>query len=275
MSSKPPRRGSRRPTQANVSLTIGANEVCLGNERVLIGRSPHCGIVIGEPLVSREHALLRISEGSVLIEDLGSANGTYVNNVRITEAQPLNDGDHILVGTQELRLSVVHSSGAPRPACSNVRRHDSTRPEAFDRTTERADALVLLGRIAARKLSEGSPKEAERALADHLLRVLMGARSGAAISQSTCAAASKHALLLATALAGSQWVDYVLELHYYAALPMDEQTIGLLEEALHHTAAYDPELFTRYVSALRQRLPELDESSQRVFQRLTALELEL
>jgi hypothetical protein len=77
------------------------------------------------------------------------------------------------------------------------------------------------------------------------------------------------------ALAGSQWVDYVLELHYYAALPMDEQTIGLLEEALHHTAAYDPELFTRYVSALRQRLPELDESSQRVFQRLTALELEL
>jgi alkylhydroperoxidase/carboxymuconolactone decarboxylase family protein YurZ len=231
--------------------------------------------VISDPLVSREHALLRISEGSVLVEDLGSVNGTYVNNVRISEAQSLKDGDHILVGTQELRISVVHSPVGPEPASSELKRHESTRPSAFDRTTERADALVLLGRVAARKLSDGSPKEAERALADHLLRVLMGARSGAAVSAATCAAASKHALLLAMALAGSQWVDYVLELHYYAALPMDEQTAGLLEEALSHTAAYDRELFIRYVTALRQRLPELDEQSRRVFARLAALELEL
>jgi predicted component of type VI protein secretion system len=62
-----------------------------------IGRAPTCDVIIADPLVSREHAH-RIGQ-EVFIEDLQSANGVYVNNVRIFEPHQLCDGDRILVGT--------------------------------------------------------------------------------------------------------------------------------------------------------------------------------
>jgi len=49
-------------------------------------------------VVSRKHARLVVEAGAVSIEDLGSANGTYVNNVRVRSPHALSDGDRIAFG---------------------------------------------------------------------------------------------------------------------------------------------------------------------------------
>ncbi len=59
-----------------------------------IGRAMECDISILEPSLSRQHAELVPDDGKLIIKDLGSANGTYLNGEKITEAQ-LKDDDVI------------------------------------------------------------------------------------------------------------------------------------------------------------------------------------
>lgn len=63
--------------------TIAADQLPAAWEPILIGRSPDCGLVIDNPAVSAHHARLTREENGVLIEDLDSANGTFVDDRRI------------------------------------------------------------------------------------------------------------------------------------------------------------------------------------------------
>ncbi|HOB74062.1 MAG TPA: FHA domain-containing protein [Phycisphaerae bacterium] len=65
--------------------------------KTVIGRKEDCGLRIPLGEISRKHALLMVDEKTAILRDLGSANGTYVNNKRITE-QELEPGDHIVIG---------------------------------------------------------------------------------------------------------------------------------------------------------------------------------
>ena len=64
---------------------------------VLIGRAASCDLVMPHPSVSKHHAMISRQRGVILIQDLGSTNGTFVNGARITQAY-LRDGDEIRVG---------------------------------------------------------------------------------------------------------------------------------------------------------------------------------
>jgi pSer/pThr/pTyr-binding forkhead associated (FHA) protein len=61
----------------------------------LIGRAPECGIVIDEPGISRHHAQIELVEGKTMLKDLGSPNGTFVNDIRIETATEIKPGDRI------------------------------------------------------------------------------------------------------------------------------------------------------------------------------------
>ena len=63
-----------------------------------IGRAVENEIVISGKRVSREHACVRREGWRVILEDLGSTNGTFLNEQRISEPVQLRDGDHIKVG---------------------------------------------------------------------------------------------------------------------------------------------------------------------------------
>ena len=77
----------------------------LSSESLLIGRSPGTDIVLPLSTVSRNHARVRESEGGAVIEDLKSLNGTFVNNIPISEIV-LKIGDRIRVGGIELLVSL-------------------------------------------------------------------------------------------------------------------------------------------------------------------------
>ena len=69
-----------------------------------IGRSDTCAVVIPLPIVSRLHATIELQHGRYLLTDLGSANGTFVNRVRLEQPQPLSTNDEIWVGSEEVTL---------------------------------------------------------------------------------------------------------------------------------------------------------------------------
>ena len=79
-------------------------------DRAVIGRRPDCHLVIADDdLLSGAHcALVRVGE-RLLLEDLGSTNGTQVNGVPIHGRHPLSDGDRIQAGRLDLRLSLPES----------------------------------------------------------------------------------------------------------------------------------------------------------------------
>lgn len=67
---------------------------------VVIGRSRSADVTIGQPLVSRRHC--EITEGDenlLIVEDLGSLNGTFVGDTRITEPVYLEPGDYLTIGS--------------------------------------------------------------------------------------------------------------------------------------------------------------------------------
>lgn len=86
-------------------------EYQLDDSDIAIGRAPSCDIVLeGDQLASRRHALLRRRGAVYTIVDLGSSNGTYVNDLEIREATALKDGDVITIGAHELTFSTAPAS---------------------------------------------------------------------------------------------------------------------------------------------------------------------
>ncbi len=79
--------------------------IAIKRNKLLIGRAEQCDIRPLSEEVSRQHCQVTVGPAEVWVEDLGSRNGTYVNNVRIAERTKVSDGDLIKVGSLELRVS--------------------------------------------------------------------------------------------------------------------------------------------------------------------------
>jgi pSer/pThr/pTyr-binding forkhead associated (FHA) protein len=72
--------------------------VQLQQEETVIGRSHGCGLRIASAEISRRHCLLRSRNGYVTVEDLGSSNGTYVNDTAVKGQQVVRPGDRLRLG---------------------------------------------------------------------------------------------------------------------------------------------------------------------------------
>lgn len=78
-------------------------EIEMRGERLLFGRSEECDVVLADPNVSRNHAQVLELNGMVLLYDLNSSNGTFVNDVPISRTF-LMDGDEIRIGNTVFRF---------------------------------------------------------------------------------------------------------------------------------------------------------------------------
>ena len=72
-------------------------DLSLETPTTVIGRGEECSLRIPLMSVSREHCEVNVDEDEVVVKDLASSNGTYVNNARVNEMS-LNAGDRLVVG---------------------------------------------------------------------------------------------------------------------------------------------------------------------------------
>jgi|SRR5579859_7588037 len=99
-----------RPYYARFSMMNGplsGRHFTLHQDTTSIGRTTGNDIIIPDLTVSRQHAVLRFENGHWVVEDKNSANGTFVNGVRIRWPQPLAEGDQIRFGDEIVIFNVV------------------------------------------------------------------------------------------------------------------------------------------------------------------------
>jgi Domain of unknown function (DUF4388)/FHA domain len=164
-----------QPTVASDTflLTYGAERGAKGcfplprGQTVTIGRALDADLRLPDGLTSRRHAEITIVDGHVVIEDLESANGTFVNGSRVRRAQ-LRLGDRVLIGVTSLELS-LESAGAAAAAPAY-----QTRPVASARAVDSETTVVSAGRVIA-----GSVKEISL---NDLLQLLANTRKSGVLS---------------------------------------------------------------------------------------------
>lgn len=76
----------------------------LGDE-LTVGRAAGCQIVVDDTYVSQLHARVFSRDGQLLVEDLGSTNGTYLNRIKVTGAMVMGRSDKLQVGNTVLEVS--------------------------------------------------------------------------------------------------------------------------------------------------------------------------
>ena len=99
------------PFIARITLPEGSREIPLafiaGGRRINVGRGTDNNLYLNHTSVSKVHAAVRMDkDGTLLVADTGSTNGTHINGVRIPygEARPIADGDVVAFGEVEVRF---------------------------------------------------------------------------------------------------------------------------------------------------------------------------
>lgn len=76
-------------------------EFVLDKQNITIGRTPNNDIAIDNLAVSSLHATVHVSPAGTILEDMNSTNGTFVNDIEVSD-HPLEDGDIIGVGKHQI-----------------------------------------------------------------------------------------------------------------------------------------------------------------------------
>jgi pSer/pThr/pTyr-binding forkhead associated (FHA) protein len=146
---------SSAPPSSNAGLALRfisgkyqGGEFPLGEgQEIIIGRSSDLDMVLVEEMVSRRHARITVKRGAIMIEDLGSTNGTFVNGEKIDRAS-LREGDRVLVGTSILKVVRVAPSAENRDyravaANRESQRQSTQRSEEAPRMSGALDEIPL------------------------------------------------------------------------------------------------------------------------------------
>jgi hypothetical protein len=105
---KPPRVARKQKVRGTKLVVIDGplvgTVVPLEGQQVTIGRAPDSTIVIDDDYASSRHARVYESEGSWVVEDLGSTNGTWIDRVRITTPTVLPVGAPLRIGRSTMQI---------------------------------------------------------------------------------------------------------------------------------------------------------------------------
>jgi pSer/pThr/pTyr-binding forkhead associated (FHA) protein len=134
---------------------------------VLIGRRPDMQVVLSENAVSRQHAKITVDGDCLTIEDLDSANRTYLNGEAIHKS-PLKKGDTVKIADFILEAELLSSKPQPSPedTVSLEASLSTPRDEVIVRKPDAGHAPAM--RLAARRLSDFSQAVEEIGKANNL-----------------------------------------------------------------------------------------------------------
>jgi DNA-binding NtrC family response regulator len=127
----------------------------IGGTGLVLGRESTSGVVLKDPVVSRRHCQVRIKDGAVHFQDLGSRNPALVNGEPVKDAA-LNPGDEISIGPFRFVLACRRASGDPGSGTSGggdtiswdraepiIMDVDSTKPANVNRPRTTRDLVLL------------------------------------------------------------------------------------------------------------------------------------
>jgi predicted component of type VI protein secretion system len=124
--------------QVKLKVLAGSHagtEISVNVDKFIIGRSETCSLRPKSESVSRKHCIIVLRDNKVLVQDLNSRNGTFVNEKRLPpdKAKVLSGADKLRVGKLEFEVLIEHGlQAAKRPEVKDV-------GEAAARTVESAD----------------------------------------------------------------------------------------------------------------------------------------
>ena len=105
-------RGQTERTSSSALIIRHTGQVFpLTQAPVSIGRQADNAIVLADPQASRRHAVISWQAGAFVVQDSGSANGTFVNDRLIGGPQPLRDGDVLRIGNTLFDVRLAPSAG--------------------------------------------------------------------------------------------------------------------------------------------------------------------
>lgn len=99
----------RKPRTAPRELVIHTPQgrprvVRLDAHDVTFGRADGSTVILDDPYISDHHARIFLQEGEWCIADLGSTNGTFLNQVKVTSATPIAAGDQLGIGKTTVQV---------------------------------------------------------------------------------------------------------------------------------------------------------------------------
>ncbi len=104
-SSRPPKPGRGQPRVLAIDNGPQAGTRLALVDEFRIGRSADCALILDDDYVSADHAsLARRAGGEWVLSDLGSTNGTFVNDVRVTSPTVVTTADSLRIGRTQMRL---------------------------------------------------------------------------------------------------------------------------------------------------------------------------
>lgn len=135
-------------------------EIPLKKEMFLIGRAAECALRAGSEAISRRHCAITRTDGGWIVRDLGSRNGTYVNEQKITEAVPLAAGDELSVGPLRFRVDAVESKMPGAVAAP---------PSARDATARKQPPVKSVAEVVQRTVAKSDDSTTEEDVSRWLL----------------------------------------------------------------------------------------------------------
>jgi hypothetical protein len=226
---------------ARFRLRFLLQEIDLPQGDTVIGRSATCQVTIEDPLVSREHARIRITGERATIEDLSSRNGVQVGGATLKGVHALGDGERVRIGTQEM----VFCAGPPPatvnagtrttgfmcncsecghtyplellecPACGSSDRNEED-TLAGAPTTQRDWGLDLVVESLRRAESIGRVDDIERILSHARMGIEQRIGNGLPVERPTLDAVADAAATLAATRGDAAWGKWLLSV--YASL---------------------------------------------------------
>jgi len=216
----------------------------------VLGRSDRSDLILSRPSVSRRHARITPGPTGLLIEDLASTNGLFLNGAQLFDPIELRPGDEIGLGDERLRVLELGSPGDP--GSSGVRaKYLLVSPPSADGNALR-ELVTVLGAVDAALLSSHDAS-AERTFVAHIAGpVEEEARSGR-LDAEIATRVGLLAVRLAEATGNSAWFDFVLRLYTHAGLDMPPMLLSSLYTLSRRLGGVDRSAVRQYARRLRSR----------------------
>lgn len=238
-------------------LRYNQQELELPVGEFLIGRAATCQLSLDDPLVSRNHAALMVTDDGVTLEDLGSRNGVKVNGQRISGSRKLLNGDVITIGSQELRYAA---------------RREVPSDTLVQASTQRVPTFGLMGILADKALALGKGEEAERLIAPLLQQYLGDLEGGRKADPETLQRACDYALRIASTTSSGEWLDYIFRAYATTRKPCTAELIDQLYDVLRKVKSPTLTALRAYLAVLRNESSDLGPAERFLVGRLEGLE---